>query len=288
MPAVAASLSALLQDAARHLSAGLGLDARAARLEARALAGLALGHDTAWLIAHEPEPVPSRMEAAFAALLARRLAGEPVAYLRGEQEFFGRAFQVGPVVLIPRPETELLVETALATLPAGGAACVLDLGTGSGALALTLALERPAWEIHASDASPAALATAQLNARRLGAARVRFWAGDWWQAVAGVKFFDMVLSNPPYVAEGDPHLAALTHEPRMALVAPDGGRAALAAIIAGASAHLAPGGWLWLEHGWEQGPWCRETLARAGLENIATCLDGAGLERVSGGQRVSE
>ncbi len=288
MPAVAVSLSALLQDAARRLSAGLGLDARAARLEARVLAGLALGRDAAWLIAHEPEPVSSRAGTGFADLLGRRLAGEPVAYLRGEQEFFGRSFQVDSAVLIPRPETELLVETALAALPAGRAARVLDLGTGSGALALTLALERPGWEIHASDASAAALATARRNARRLGAARVRFWAGDWWQAVAGVKFFDMVLSNPPYVAEDDPHLAALAHEPRMALVAPDAGRAALAAIIAGAPAHLAPGGWLWLEHGWEQGLWCREMLVRAGFGRVSTRPDGAGLERISGGQRMSE
>ena len=282
------SLAALLQDAARRLSERLGLDARTARLEARVLAGLALGCDTAWLIAHEPEPVSPAAEAGFASLLARRLAGEPVAYLRGEQEFFGRGFLVNPAVLVPRPETELLVEVALATLPVGGAARVLDLGTGSGALALTLALERPAWEIYASDASPAALATAQLNARRLGAAQVRFWAGDWWQAVARVKFFDMVLSNPPYVAEGDPHLAALAHEPREALVAPDAGRAALAAIIANVPAHLVPGGWLWLEHGWQQGPWVRKSLARKGLGNVTTRLDGAGLERVSGGQKMSE
>ena len=288
MPAVAVSLSALLQDAARRLSQGLGLDARAARLEARVLAGLALARDTAWLIAHEPEPVSPETQAAFAALLTRRLAGEPVAYLRGKQEFFGRGFLVSPAVLIPRPETELLVETALATLPAGGAARVLDLGTGSGVLALTLALERPGWEIYASDASPAALAIAQLNARRLGTAQVRFWAGDWWQPVTVVKFFDMVLANPPYVAEGDSHLAALAHEPRTALVAPDAGRAALAAIIAGAPAYLAPRGWLWLEHGWEQGPWCREMLARAGLGSVTTRLDGAGLERISGGQKMSE
>ena len=286
MPAAAAaSLSALLQDAARRLEAGLGLEVRTAKLEARVLAGLALGCDTAWLIAHEPEPLFSDAAIAFAALLARRLTGEPVAYLRGEQEFFGRAFLVNPAVLIPRPETELLVETALAALPAGAAARVLDLGTGSGALALTLASERPGWEIYASDASPVALATAQLNARRLGVRHVRFWAGDWWQSVADVKFFDMVLSNPPYVAEDDPHLAALAYEPRGALVAPDAGRAALAAIIAGASPRLAPGGWLWLEHGWKQGGWCRERLAEAGLKNVATRRDSAGLERVTGGQK---
>lgn len=282
------SLSCLLQDAARRLGNVLGLQPGTARLEARILAGMALGRDTAWLIVHETEPVPAYAGASFAALLARRLAGEPVAYLKGEKEFFGRGFLVSPAVLIPRPETELLVETALQALPAGSAARVLDLGTGSGVLAVTLALERPRWEIYASDASPAALALAHLNARRLGASAVRFWAGDWWRPIAGVKFFDMILSNPPYVSEDDPHLDALVHEPRVALAAPNGGRAALDAISAGAASRLRPGGWLWLEHGWDQGAWCRERLALAGLRNIATRRDSAGLERVTGGQEMSE
>ena len=287
MEETAPSLSWLLQDAARQLRAALDLENREARLEARLLAGLALGQGSAWLIAHEREPVSLQASADFAALLGRRLAGEPIAYLRGEKEFFGRSFVVNRAVLVPRPETELLVETALATLPAGQVARVLDLGTGSGAIAVTLALERPEWEIYASDISPAALALAQFNARRLGAGQVRFWVGDWWSPVHGVKFFDMVLSNPPYVAEGDPHLDALVYEPGSALTAPDQGRSELAAIIRGAAPHLASGGWLWLEHGWDQGGWCREALAEAGLSEIQTRRDAAGLERASGG-KVSE
>lgn len=233
------------------------------------------------------KPLPNLRARFFFALLERRLAGEPVAYLRGTKEFFGRSFQVGPAVLVPRPETELLVETALAALPAGQAARVLDLGTGSGAIALTLALERPAWEIYASDASLSALAVAQANARRLGAERVRLLAADWWAPVACVKFFDMILSNPPYVAEGDSHLAALAHEPRLALAAADAGRAALTAIIAGAPRRLGRGGWLWVEHGWDQGAWCRQKLAEAGFGEIQTHRDTAGLDRVSGA-KVSE
>ena len=287
MEQMGTSLSWLLQDAVRQLCAALGLENREARLEARLLAGLALGQGSAWLIAHERETVSPQASADFAALLGRRLAGEPIAYLRGEKEFFGRSFAVNRAVLVPRPETELLVETALATLPAGQVARVLDLGTGSGAIAVSLALERPEWEVYASDVSPAALALAQYNARRLGAGKVRFWAGDWWSPVCGVKFFDMVLSNPPYVAEDDPHLGALVYEPRNALAASDRGRAELAAIIRGAAPHLARGGWLWLEHGWDQGGWCRQALLEAGLSEIQTRRDAAGLERASGG-KVSE
>ena len=288
MEETAPSLSWLLQDAARQLRAALDLENREARLEARLLAGLALGQGSAWLIAHEREPVSPQASAGFAALLGRRLAGEPIAYLRGEKEFFGRSFVVNRAVLVPRPETELLVETALATLPAGQVARVLDLGTGSGAIAVTLALECPEWEVYATDLSPTALEVAQHNARRLGADRVRFAHGAWWKAVEDVKFFDMVLSNPPYVAEGDPHLGALAFEPSGALVAPDEGRADLASIIRGAPLRLANGGWLWLEHGCGQGAWCRQELLAAGLGNVQTKLDYAGLERVSGGQKVSK
>ncbi|TSE26854.1 Release factor glutamine methyltransferase [Tepidimonas sediminis] len=234
------------------------------RLEAQWLLLHALGRglqERAWLLAHGEEPLPAPAAARYAALCAQRRDGVPLAYLVGERGFHGLTLQVDARVLDPRPDTETLVDWALELLPQGQAADVLDLGTGSGAIALALQARRPAARVWALDASPAALAVAAANGRRL-ALPVRWLHGHWWDgwrpwgdesaASAPPARFDLVVSNPPYLAENDPHLPALRHEPRQALVAGADGLDALRAIIAGAPARLRPGGWLLLEHGWDQ------------------------------------
>lgn len=267
------------------LSAALGLAPAGARLEARVLLGHALGVTRAWLIAHEHDELPAAPLEKYQALLARRLFGEPVAYLLGEKEFFGRSFHVTPAVLVPRPETELLVELALARLPADKPARVLDLGTGSGCIAITLALERPDCGVIAVEQSAAALAVARQNAVHLGA-KLGFYPGSWYQALpAGTEKFDLVVSNPPYVAEGDPHLAALAHEPAGALASGADGLADIRRIVQGAPAWLKPGAWLLFEHGWNQGEACRDLLQQAGFCNVETRADLAGIGRVTLGKR---
>lgn len=253
-------------------------------VDARVLACHLLGASRAWLIANPMHVLTESQDAQFDSLVARRAMGVPVAYLTGTREFWGREFAVGPAVLIPRPETETLVEAALARLPASGAA--LDLGTGSGAIAVTLACERPGAAVCAVDASEEALALARANAGRHGA-KVEFLHGGWYAPVAGRRF-DLVVANPPYVAGGDRHLAEgdLRFEPRVALT--DGSRDgldSLRAIASGAPAHLAPGGWLLVEHGWDQAPACRALLVRAGLTDLVAIADLAGIPRVAGGRR---
>lgn len=267
------------------LSAALGLEPAEARLEIRVLLSHALGVSRTWLIAHEHDEVAAALLVKYQALLARRLAGEPVAYLLGEKEFFGRSFKVAPAVLIPRPETELLVELALAKLPADKPARVLDLGTGSGCIAITLALERPGCGIVAVEQSAAALAVAKQNALHLGA-KLGFYPGSWYQALpAGTEKFDLIVSNPPYVAEGDVHLAALRHEPSAALSAGPDGLGDIRLIVQGAPAWLKPGGGLMLEHGWDQGVACRDLLLQAGFHDVETQADLAGIGRVTLGKR---
>jgi release factor glutamine methyltransferase len=269
-----------------QLCAALDLSPAEARLEIRILLGHALGVNRAWLIAHEHDELSASSLAKYESLLARRLAGEPVAYLLGEKEFFGRSFKVTPAVLIPRPETELLVELALEKLP-DRAARVLDLGTGSGCIAITLALERPGCGVVAVDQSAAALAVAKQNAVHLGA-KLGFYQGNWYQALpAETEKFDLIVSNPPYVAEGDTHLAALTHEPGAALASGPDGLADIRLIVQGAQAHLAPGGWLMFEHGWDQGEACRKLLEQAGFSGVQTRADLAGHGRVTYGCRES-
>lgn len=287
MVGAAASVARLIDDATTRLSAALGLGRREARIEARALAVHAWQVGTAWLIAHDTDVPDGAQRAAFLALLDQRLAGRPVAYLTGAREFYGRPFLVTPDVLIPRPETELLVEQALRHLLAGQPSRVLDLGTGTGCVAVTLALERPHAIVTAVDRSPPALALAERNARALGAT-VRFLQSDWFSSLAGERF-DLIVGNPPYVAAGDPHLGRgdVRFEPRGALAAGPDGFDDLCRIVRDAQAHLAPGGWLWLEHGFEQGELTRRLLREAGMENVATLPDAAGLPRISGGQ-VSE
>jgi release factor glutamine methyltransferase len=285
--AAAATVAGLIHDATVRIASALGLEIREARIEARALAVHAWQVETAWLIAHDTD-VPDRTQtSAFLDLLEQRLTGQPIAYLTGEREFYGRSFQVTPDVLIPRPETELLVEQALLHLPPGQPLRVLDLGTGSGCVAVTLALERPHAIVTAADRSPAALVLAQRNARALKAS-VRFLQSDWFAALAGERF-DLIVGNPPYVAAADPHLGRgdVRFEPLAALASGSDGFTDLRRIVCDAPAHLTPGGWLWLEHGFEQAELTRRLFREAGMQNVQTRQDAAGLPRISGGQ-VSE
>ncbi|MGY6555354.1 MAG: peptide chain release factor N(5)-glutamine methyltransferase [Wenzhouxiangella sp.] len=271
----AAEISSLLRALAQRLGS---------RLEAELLLGAVLDVERAWLYAHGNEPLSIELQQQLASLAARRQAGEPMAYLLGRREFYGRDFTVNSAVLIPRPETELLVETALEKL--GERATVLDLGTGSGCIALSLAAERPAWKVTASDLSEAALAVARANASRLRLDQVELLHGDLFGPVSGRRF-DAILSNPPYVAVGDPHLSRgdLRFEPAMALSADQDGLFLIERLIRDAGAHLHAGGWLLIEHGYDQGPSVRERLARAGFEQIETRCDLGQIERLSLGCR---
>ena len=254
------------------------------RLDAQLLLLHALGRregDRAWLLAHDDERIAPNVADAFESLCARRAAGEPVAYLLGRKEFFGLELLVDRRVLVPRPETEKLVEWGLELLRGHPSPRVIDLGTGSGAIALALARHLPAAEVEAVDASGDALAVAEANALKLGLP-LSLRQADWFSGVSGR--YDLVVSNPPYVSEGDEHLAALAHEPASALVAADGGLADLRRIVEQAPARLAPGGWLLLEHGWNQAAAVRQSLADAGFSDVSTRRDLAGIERCSGGR----
>ena len=262
------------------------------RLDAQLLLAYALGCSRTWLLAHDDAAVAN--ERRVIDLLARRAAGEPLAYLVGEREFYGLALEVTPDVLIPRPDTEILVDWAaellLANVPSrvrlNVQPLVADLGTGSGAIALALKQAVPAAEVHACDTSPAALAVARRNGERLGL-EVRWCLGSWWQAFAKGAAFDLAVANPPYLAADDPHLADLRHEPRTALVpqCDDGhGLAALATVIDGACAHLSAGAWLLLEHGSEQAAAVQAKLRAAGFEAVQTRADLAGQPRATGGR----
>ncbi len=250
------------------------------RSEARLLLAAALGLPIEALIAHPERAVDDATAHRFADLCARRVRGEPIAYLIGAKEFYGRSFTVSPAVLVPRPETELLVQLALQRLRAKPAPRVLDLGTGSGCIAITLALECPAATVVAVDRSADALSVASANARRLGAA-VEFLLGDWYENLVGR--FDLIVANPPYVAAADAHLAELRHEPQHALVAGADGLADLRRIVTGAPARLTSGGSLAVEHGHDQAASLRELLAQAGFVDVETHRDLAGIERVCTG-----
>jgi release factor glutamine methyltransferase len=282
---VSTTVGDLLAESAAGLADRAGDGARA---EAEILLAHCLGCDRTALWARPETAVPSAVAAACRALARRRAAGEPVAYLVGRRGFWTLELEVTPAVLIPRPETELLVEQVLAAFPADAAVRLVDLGTGSGAIALAVAAERPCWEILATDAAADALAVARRNAARLGLAAVAFRLGNWTQACRPGERFSVIVSNPPYVAEGDPHLAEgdLPWEPRAALVAGPDGLDAIRRLVAAAPAHLAPGGWLLLEHGADQGAAVRAILAGAGLDAVHTVRDLAGLERVSGGRSL--
>jgi len=253
-------------------------------IDGQVLLAHVVARDRAWLAAHRDEPLARTQAEAFFALAKRRRAGEPVAYLTGVREFYGLVLAVTPAVLIPRPETETLVELALAWLPKDRAVRVLDLGTGSGAIALALAHERPEAHLVATDMSADALAVARGNARRLRLSNVEFVASDWYAGVDGT--FDAIVSNPPYVAPDDPHLREgdLRYEPQAALVSGDEGLAALRVIVEGAAARLAPGGALAVEHGYAQSEAVQAMLREAGLADVTVRRDLAGIARVAGGR----
>lgn len=284
-----------------------------ARRDATLLLCHVLGESAAWLLTHADDEVAPERVAAFGAAIESRARGEPVAYLTGTRGFHALELRVTRDVLIPRPETELLVDVALQRIPVDArnpdaaaarqdpdhAACatpesaplppgfaVADLGTGSGAVALAIACARPGVHVLATDASDAALAVARGNAARLGLGNVAFARGDWHAALGRARF-DLIISNPPYVAEGDPHLARgdLRFEPRAALVSGTDGLDAIRAIVAGARARLRDRGWLLLEHGFDQGAAVRRLLANHGFEEVFTARDLEDRERASGGRR---
>lgn len=258
-------------------------------LDARLLLQHVTGLSRTELICRPETPLTSAQLDCLETLATRRQAGEPLAYLVGEAGFRGRSFQVSPAVLVPRPETEELVDLALDKLRelAVRAPRVLDLGTGSGAIPISLALEHPAAQVSAVDVSPAALAVARANGAALQAP-VRWLESDWFAALGGERF-DLIVSNPPYIHAEDPHLAGdgLCFEPRLALTDGADGLACIRAIVAGAAAHLEPGGWLLFEHGWDQGPASRNLLALAGFKAVQTWQDLAGHDRISGGRTPS-
>jgi release factor glutamine methyltransferase len=255
--------------------------------EARLLLSEVLGQSATWLMTHDDSTLSPAEGERFADWVERRANGEPVAYLIGKREFYGRDFFVAPGVLIPRPETELLVEAADPQVGAGdtaiGASTVLDLGTGSGCIAISIALENPTARVTAVDQSEFALAVAARNATTLGAT-VGLLESDWFSALAGARF-DLIVSNPPYIRADDEHLRQgdLRHEPHSALASGSDGLDALRLIIGQAPEHLNPGGWLWLEHGYDQAEAVRALLRSAGFADVSSRRDLAGIERISGG-----
>ena len=298
------------------------------RAEARRLLAYLTGQPLTWFMAHGDDPADPDIATRFQALAERRRAGEPLAYLLGQQEFYGRPFAVSPAVLIPRADTETLVETALEQLArlrrqrCAVPLSLLELGTGSGIIAITLALEAPDTEVHAVERSPEALAVAQQNAKALGADRIHWHAGSWWQALANAtgsheatenaataaqttspitarqerpteppaRRFDLIVSNPPYIAANDHHLQQgdLRFEPPQALAAGPDGLDDLRIIIGGAPSHLNPGGWLLLEHGYDQETPVQALLRDAGFAEVFTRRDLAGQPRVSGGRWLGD
>jgi release factor glutamine methyltransferase len=258
-----------------------------ARIDAQLLHLHALGrdpHDRAWLLAHDTDVLTDTQQQLCDQALQRRLKGEPVAYITGRKDFFGLTLNVDARVLDPRPDTEILVEWALELLPTAPSKThrVLDLGTGSGAVALALQHQRPESHVSAVDASADALAVASANAQRLNLP-VHFIHSHWMDAVHGP--FDLIVSNPPYVADDDPHLAALTHEPLQALASGADGLDDIRQIIAQAPSHLAPGGWLLVEHGWDQAQAVQTLLRQGGLEQVQSRPDLAGVDRCTGGMK---
>ena len=274
----------LLAGDAAELAAALALDAASARLEVQYLLQHALHKPRAWLLARPELPLTEAQFADYQKLLQRRLQGEPIAYILGEREFFGLNFRITPDVLIPRPETELLVELALQRIPLQEPKRVLDLGTGSGAIALTIAHERPLAEVTAVDASAAALEVARENGRRLGIANVSFVCSNWFD-VLDEQHFDLIVSNPPYVAADDPHLQQgdLPFEPQSALASGADGMDDIRRIVSRAPGYVRPGGWLLLEHGYDQAGQVSRLLQQAGFDEVFSACDLSGIERASGG-----
>jgi release factor glutamine methyltransferase len=289
----------ILRRDAQHIVATLGLDVSTARIEVQSLLQHLLQVNRAYLLAHAEQTLDEQQQARYTALLERRLMGEPIAYILGEREFFGLDFKVTPATLIPRADTELLVELALKKLsspsPAplqlagegkgrGQVFKVLDLGTGTGAIALSIAHVRPDVDVVAVDASVAALEVARENAQRLDIRNVTFVQSDWFSAVAGQRF-DLIISNPPYIAAGDAHLAQgdVRHEPLSALASGADGLDDIRKIVGQANDFLERGAWLLLEHGYDQAGRVRELLLQKGFGEVFSEKDMAGIDRVSGG-----
>ena len=276
----------LLRVDSATLASALQISLPEARREIQVLLTRALGGDLAILLAH-PERVPgARATHAYSQAFARRLGGEPMAYVLGEREFYGLSFEVTPAVLIPRPESELLIEMALQQLPEAAAATVLDLGTGSGCIAVTLAKLRPAARVVASDVSRAALTVAERNARQQHVTNIEFRVGSWFEPVGGGQF-ELIVCNPPYVAAHDPHLREgdLRAEPRLALVAGPDGLEALRTIVLQAPKYLLRGGALIVEHGYDQAETVAQLFHAARFSDVIARTDIAGIARAAAGRR---
>lgn len=274
----------ILQEDAARLDTTLDLGATTARIEAQCLLQQVLNVPRSYLLAHSEQELNASQQAAYDTLLQRRLLGEPVAHILGEREFFGSMFNVTPDTLIPRPETELLVELALQRIPVHGHFRVLDLGTGSGAIALSIAQGRPDAEVVAVDASEAALQVARGNAQRLGIANVNILCSNWFSALAGQRY-DLIVSNPPYIAADDVHLdqGDVRFEPISALASGADGLDDIRRIIGDAGKFLANGAWLLLEHGYDQADKVRTVFGQCGFAEVFSAKDISGIERVSGG-----
>lgn len=277
------SIQTTLQQDPEKIIETLGLDVATARIEVQCLLQKTLAVSRAYLITYPKRSLSDVEQTQYQALLQRRLHGEPIAYILGEREFFGLRLQLNAYTLIPRPETELLVEKALQII-SSNAYSVLDLGTGSGAVALAIAHHRPSTHVVACDISSAALAVASANAQHLKIQNVNFLQSDWY-AELGEQCFDLIVSNPPYIAADDPHLQLgdLRFEPRSALASGTDGLTAISDIIRHSPQHLNSGGALWLEHGYNQANHVCELLQQAGFKSVNTVRDLANIERISGG-----
>jgi len=280
------SIATTLREAAQRLQIELAMDSSLARFESEWLLGHVLARDRAWLFAHAVDALDAEQVRRFETLVERRCSGEPVAYLTGVRGFWSLDLEVDRATLIPRPETETLVQAVLDRLAAEQSWSLADLGTGSGAIALALASERPGWIITATDFSDDALTVAKRNALRLGLEQVRFVHGRWYEALRN-QCFDVLLSNPPYIAVDDPHLRQgdLRFEPASALVSGDDGLDDIRELVAGAAAHLNAGGWLMVEHGHEQGGDVADLFRRSGLVDVETLRDLEERDRVTVGRR---
>ncbi|MEO8418752.1 MAG: peptide chain release factor N(5)-glutamine methyltransferase [Methylophilaceae bacterium] len=279
------TIRALIADAQSHIAASLGILPSEARSEAQILLQASLNVNRAWILAHEHDALEAIIHASFEALLKRRLHGEPIAYILGKREFYGLEFTVTPDTLIPRPDTETLVEAALEKMPAHQPCALLDLGTGTGAIAIAIAAQRPQAQVTAVDQSQKALHVAMGNASNLAVNNVQFLLSDWFAALNNAAF-DIIVSNPPYIAEDDPHLKQgdLRFEPASALAAGADGLDCIRQIIRQASAHLKPEGWLLFEHGYDQAEKVAQLLASAGFDSVTSVADLSGILRVTLGK----
>jgi release factor glutamine methyltransferase len=279
------SIQEALADHSKALQAVLNIASSTARIEVQCLLQAVLRVNRAYLITHPEQRLTAHQQEQYRALFERRLQGEPIAYLLGEREFFGLNFKVTPATLIPRPDTELLVELALQRIPKLGNCRVLDMGTGSGAIALSIAQVRPDAAVVAVDASEAALQVAQQNQRELAINNAEFLFSDWFSSLVKVKF-DVIVSNPPYVAANDEHLTQgdVRCEPLSALASGKDGLRDIRRISAQAMQHLNAQGWLMFEHGYDQAEQVREILQQAGFQQVFSARDLSGIERVTGGQ----